>query len=853
MAGTNAASKSRFGVQSNDMVACVGGYGLGQGLVKSVAAPRDIATAPRAEDSEYGANPRARTRLRPAKESLNSREPRMSHNMEANAQQSHDRYTNHADSAAASSPSHRVHSAGLSKKQKPNNLALTTADPPGRFGTVPLPRASAKIPKAHTRHKSKHMSSAGRADCNADTAVRESGPEAGGQCKKEEVRRLARSMASSIENLIDNLHGIVGDLRQLVLQIDTVTECIDASCGSRVPGQHGCNGPQQACSHSFTQTEAQHASYNYLYRESSCEQRRRYTKASYRFSYPQCSRDALVSNHASSNISDVSSRKSYKRSKLSKKARDGAYHAYQRPVKSAMMHDHIRSGGSDVSVDALARQAQSHGVRRRHRVLGPPNGATTAQDTHNSIPVVSKQCSSISPFPAESPPNPAPALFWAYREEEAEKSDHAKDSDSLPDSELKNWREMMERHGGSADSLTPLMDWSYLALTDHSPHAITAGFRLRRSDQRTDGGTGSTDGRNGVSSPKADWPSRLHKDWPKLSLSGLKSKLRIGGIHGIPENAEPCNSSCSENGEVFEQAESLHTAVAGEGAGSAAGLSCTPRDKMNGAVHIQRSTDCESRDACVGAPRQRRTTFPHVQQSVGGAALGWSACSKALPGWPNEDLSSIGASDSDMDDLSSPFLPQHFQYPRRSSAADSGPEKKAASAATVATATEVVHGPTLDSSISGDTIASGGFEVRGEVDTSPESDLTSCYAGQYEVVMETRLEQLSGNEAEGSDFSDADADVGSDVLEQSLTSLEEVASAVKYDREVNTWTSYTMTHIDSDDVVSDCTSDILNENVFDMATTNPGFDDVSLYFDDVGFPSLSLHSCKLDQVNTSLE
>jgi hypothetical protein len=144
--------------------------------------------------------------------------------------------------------------------------------------------------------------------------------------------------------------------------------------------------------------------------------------------------------------------------------------------------------------------------------------------------------------------------------------------------------------------------------------------------------------------------------------------------------------------------------------------------------------------------------------------------------------------------------------------------------------------PVSQSSLS-DTAPSEGFEVRTRMETSPESDVSTPYAGQYENAMETKLERLS-SEADFSDFSDADADAGSDVLAQSLTSLE--SSGIKFDRDVSTWKSYTMTHIDSDDAVSDPASDVFNENVMSSSVTaNPGFDDVKLDFDDISFPSVA--------------
>lgn len=531
----------------------------------------------------------------------------------------------------------------------------------------------------------------------------------------------------------------------------------------------------------------------------------------------------------------------------------------------------------------------------------------------------------------------------------------------------------MEQHCGSAESLTPLIDWSYLALTDHHPGSTAGGF-TRLADHKLDPPC-PPEARSKLD-PAGDVPTPAQppqqRDWSKLALTGLKIKHKLAAISGIPEEKEPVGVSDGKGDSAFGDAGPSNGSGRGKvrgacprafegrsraGAGSRArnnagvflyveqnagrsapaffaprndggglplraepqqsrsygagarlaltetrnggvfprqscvgtGAACLSRDCTLGALpHVEQRSSvatgvaCPSRNsdasvfplveqqsgagtgaACLTRRNSNPGVFPHVQQGVGGASLGWSASNKALPDWPSGDLSSIGASDNDVDDLSSPFLPQHFHYPRRSSAVESSPEldskadttDAAARLSRASSASEGFPGVSsaLDSSteqnfkeadarMSGsssqsDAVASsGGFEVRLDAEASAGSDVTGSYAGPYESAMETRLEQLS-TEVDGSDFSDADADAGSDVLEQSLTSLE--TSSAKYDRDVNTWKSYTMTHIDSDDVVSDCTSDILNENFIDTTTTNPGFDDVNLNFDDVNFPSLA--------------
>ena len=48
-----------------------------------------------------------------------------------------------------------------------------------------------------------------------------------------------------------------------------------------------------------------------------------------------------------------------------------------------------------------------------------------------------------------------------------------------------------------------------------------------------------------------------------------------------------------------------------------------------------------------------------------------------------------------------------------------------------------------------------------------------------------------------------------------------------------------MTHIESEDEVSECASDILNENLVDSVSMNPGFDGGNHIFDDDNYPSVS--------------
>lgn len=86
----------------------------------------------------------------------------------------------------------------------------------------------------------------------------------------------------------------------------------------------------------------------------------------------------------------------------------------------------------------------------------------------------------------------------------------------------------------------------------------------------------------------------------------------------------------------------------------------------------------------------------------------------------------------------------------------------------------------------------------------PDSDDTYC--GIYEAVMEARLERVHPT------FDSFDSDSED---EQELSSA--IGYMATYDRDVNTWTSFSMVNIDasqdSDDVESETSSDILNDNI----------------------------------------
>ncbi|KAL8585067.1 hypothetical protein ACOMHN_013083 [Nucella lapillus] len=644
--------------------------------------------------------------------------------------------------------------------------------------------------------------------------------------REEEVRCLAQNMVCSIESLIGNLHGIVGDLRQLVHHIDAVTDSIDVSCspGSVThppPHSDAETRPEHkvavTSTHTYTQTGQQcQASSGHVRK---CEPMQ--TNPSHRYSYPQYRYNPL-----SSIPSPPSS-----------------CHTLQIPVPSSSPRQqfHKQSETRQDQLSKCNKQTGCSSAQQRPRAFsGAP--FDDGRGRFFVLPVSGHSPEPSMPFIAvESPPNPAPTLFSAYREDTASQG---KDSDSLPDTSLKTWKEKMEQHCGSADSLTPQIDWSYLVLTDHQVAATMEERKRSHINERKqahinrcmDAASLPRDRSKLKLSGHSSDVRRVQKERSRLSQSGMRIKHQMGTITRIPEQGEPCDSSYDENCEMCTYMETCRSV-------SATRISATESVAAKQHVDVCRKGQAENRDApntCSVLPVTNNLgALPQVHQSIGGAALGWNTHSKALPNWPSGDLSSIGASDSDLDDLSSPFLPQHFQYPKRSSALDSSSDKNTPEADTKLTRTSSVT----------DTIASGGFEVRNDVEISSEGDVQGPYAGPYENAMESRLEQLTN---ECSDFSDVDADAGSDVLEQSLTSLEETSSA-KYDRELNTWTSYTMTHIDSDDVVSECTSDVLNENLLEMVTNNPGFDDVSLNFDELGFLPLPLQGNASEPLSPSLE
>lgn len=871
-------------------------------------------------------------------------------------------------------PSNVVSSAGVKKKQRSKHTSTRKTDvvdantkpispPPPPLS--PPPSNTTKIPKFHARdHKNSltantdaekpktHIKTPKTEDTNAKQPSQKPKTRKP-SAKDEEVRRLALSMAGSIENLIGNLHGIVGDLRQLVLQIDAVTDSIDNNCRPRAT--QGCNeaaAESLACS-TPAGSDGRRAAVDLRHKVG-----RTQAKSSHRFSYPQYSQCSVSSRPSSELLeTDRSMHKHYSRS--SKRARDLCRAPLRGEAKPAdhpekHLHSVIGEVGEIFPEEKKSRSVRAQRRHKSHRSSSCAQGAKNngaIPDVSNYSPDSSAELipdqppptftppavltsraaftpTALAPFkaltyltaltPPEAPTSPAaltpsevrtsPTVFTptaltppealtspaaltppevltsstvftptALTPREALPSpaaftlpflgafrdDKAKNVDSLPDMSLKNWREMMEQHCGSAESLTPQIDWSYLALTDHNPHS-TVTDRLRVTDHKPQPACPQSAG-----SPKLDVASQgcaqaqpQKKDWSRLALTGLKIKHQLVAISGISKEREPIAAASDRKSDrTFLDAEPSTDASYSKVRGAIPDVKAR-RGAGNASVAPQSSTGvfslAEQSRGRTSLARNNAGVFPHAQQGVGGAPLGWNASNKALPDWPSGDLSSIGASDNEVDDLSSPYLPQHFQFPRRSSAVESSPELdfKEIDAARLSTASSVAdsfqESSVLDSSpeqnfkevdtrMSGassvsDTVVSGGFEVRPDAEMSPGSDITVSYGGHYESAMETRLEQLS-TEVDGSDFSDADADAGSDVLEQSLTSLE--TASVKYDRDVNTWKSYTMTHIDSDDVVSDCTSDILNENFLDTATANPGFDDVNLNFDDVNFPSLA--------------
>jgi len=91
------------------------------------------------------------------------------------------------------------------------------------------------------------------------------------------------------------------------------------------------------------------------------------------------------------------------------------------------------------------------------------------------------------------------------------------------------------------------------------------------------------------------------------------------------------------------------------------------------------------------------------------------------------------------------------------------------------------------------------------------------YDGMYERLMERQLENLSASsECSGcSESSEYNMELGS--LEKSDCTSFSDDIEVRYDRDINTWTSYTLAHMNSsarssDSFLSETTSDILNDN-----------------------------------------
>ncbi|KAK7484500.1 hypothetical protein BaRGS_00024256 [Batillaria attramentaria] len=250
----------------------------------------------------------------------------------------------------------------------------------------------------------------------------------------------------------------------------------------------------------------------------------------------------------------------------------------------------------------------------------------------------------------------------------------------------------------------------------------------------------------------------------------------------------------------------------------------------NGAESEARSTE-EVEDA--GAIYNYHNGYgvqPGFHQRLVAALPEWRPQQHHLPYWPSSDLSSIKSSDDEDDEetrsQTSPPFPRRSRIPRKLSETVSplvSRKNYVVSRQTNTQKTVTFYGSTLNT-------------PQSDVIPNSNTSMASSYSSVYENEMENRLEQLSGDERDASDFSDVEADAGSDVFERSVASRDSVD--VAYNREVSTWKSYTMTHLDSDDVVSECTSDILNENVIESSTTNPGFDDVKHHYDDISYPAL---------------
>ena len=113
----------------------------------------------------------------------------------------------------------------------------------------------------------------------------------------------------------------------------------------------------------------------------------------------------------------------------------------------------------------------------------------------------------------------------------------------------------MEQHCGSAESLTPLIDWSYLALTDHHPGSTAGGF-TRLADHKLDPPC-PPEARSKLD-PAGDVPTPAQppqqRDWSRLALTGLKIKHKLAAISGIPEEKEPVGVSDGKGDSAFGDA-----------------------------------------------------------------------------------------------------------------------------------------------------------------------------------------------------------------------------------------------------------------------------------------------------------
>ncbi|XP_041362329.1 uncharacterized protein LOC121378289 [Gigantopelta aegis] len=115
------------------------------------------------------------------------------------------------------------------------------------------------------------------------------------------------------------------------------------------------------------------------------------------------------------------------------------------------------------------------------------------------------------------------------------------------------------------------------------------------------------------------------------------------------------------------------------------------------------------------------------------------------------------------------------------------------------------------------------------------SNTKGAYCGMYESAMESKLEILSECD-EDDDDDDDDDDLSlnrqSDI-EDDRPSIKSCDFKADYNRCVNPWTSFNLVHLDSsthdsDDFVSDCASDILNENYIDSSSVNSGYENIVL-------------------------